>query len=142
MNLGEALYQMSVRTYKNYDDAIEKYTGKIDDDPDNPHFYSLRAEVYDMQAKDMLKGQFSRPTYFRIREAELADRLKVIELEPDAVAHYNCGLVYYSLNEYPKAFDMFNRALAIGLGDNTDRGRYMRNLTFDVAKIRIGRNER
>lgn len=105
---------------KQYDKAIESFTGAIRQKPDYLEAYQGRAEAFE------LKDQHDRA---------IADCRKVIELDPKSeIALCQAGRIYYKKEDYKNALSCFNKALK--LSPKYCEAMYLKGAVFAAQKDR------
>jgi len=104
-----------------YEDAIEKFTGAITEDPENPIFYYYRGAAFE-KTGDLDKA--------------MEDYQKSVELKPDFILPTaNIGKIYAKKREFEKAIEFYKKAVELGDQDATNYYNY------GVCLMNLGKNE-
>jgi len=113
--------------------AIEKYTEKIEEEPNNHFYYSSRGNIYYIledyrkaledfsQAIELAPNNDSYfnnrgASYFNLKEYKkaLENCNKAIELAPNELLFYiNCGKIYCKLKKYEEAIKKYEEAIEL-----------------------------
>ena len=104
-----------------YKEAIEKFTGAITEDPENPIFYYYRGAAFE-KTGDLDKA--------------MEDYQKSVELKPDFILPTaNIGKIYAKKREHEKAIEFYKKAVELGDQDATNYYNY------GVCLMNLGKNE-
>ena len=104
-----------------YEEAIEKFTGAITEDPENPIFYYYRGAAFE-KTGDLDKA--------------MEDYQKSFELKPDFILPTaNIGKIYAKKREFEKAIEFYKKAVELGDQDATNYYNY------GVCLMNLGKNE-
>ncbi len=104
-----------------YEEAIEKFTETITEDPENPIFYYYRGAAFE-KTGDLDKA--------------MEDYQKSFELKPDFILPTaNIGKIYAKKREHEKAIEFYKKAVELGDQDATNYYNY------GVCLMNLGKNE-
>lgn len=104
-----------------YEEAIEKFTGAITEDPENPIFYYYRGAAFE-KTGDLDKA--------------MENYQKSIELKPDFILPLaNIGKIYAKKREFEKAIEFYKKTVELGDQDATNYYNY------GVCLMNLGKNE-
>lgn len=104
-----------------YEEAIEKFTGAITEDPENPIFYFYRGAAFE-KTGDLDKA--------------MEDYQKSFGLKPDFILPTaNIGKIYAKKREFEKASEFYKKAVELGDQDATNYYNY------GVCLMNLGKNE-
>jgi len=104
-----------------YEEAIEKFTEAITEDPENPVFYYYRGAAFE-KTGDLDKS--------------MEDYQKSVELKPDFILPTaNIGKIYAKKREFEKAIEFYKEAAELGDKDATNY------YNCGVCLMNLGKNE-
>ncbi len=104
-----------------YKEAIEKFTGAITEDPENPIFYYYRGTAFEITG-DLEKA--------------MEDYQRSVELKPDFILPTaNIGKIYAKKREHEKAIEFYKKAVELGDQDATNYYNY------GVCLMNLGKKE-